>query len=141
MSIHVNEKYNGVVAPGSGLYETTTGTIGYQVMLECEDGKSSYVIWLTPKNRERAEKCFAVLGVSGEQLKNPNFFEYELAKAITGVEVSFGTAEEEYKGKKKVKVSWIGKASTTIGQKVPSVAAQFFGGEHPVEITDDDIPF
>ena len=141
MSIRADEKYNGVVAAGSCLYETFSGTVGYQVMLECEEGRASYIIWLTPKNRERAQKCFELLGISEEQLKKPSFFENELAQTIEGKEVSFGTAEEEWKGKRSVKVSWIGKASTTIGQKVPSVAAQFFGGERPVEITDDDIPF
>jgi len=35
MSLRADTKYNGIVAPGSQLYETQTGTLGYQVMLEC----------------------------------------------------------------------------------------------------------
>ena len=35
MSIRADVKYNGVVGPGSQLYETQAGTLGYQVMLEC----------------------------------------------------------------------------------------------------------
>jgi hypothetical protein len=34
MSIKADTKCNGVVAPGFHLYETQTGTLGYQVMLE-----------------------------------------------------------------------------------------------------------
>ena len=62
MSIKADTKYNGVVAPGSQLYETQTGTLGYQVMLECPDGPTSFVIWLTQKNRERARRYFEALG-------------------------------------------------------------------------------
>lgn len=51
MNIKADARYNGIVAPGSQLYETQTGTLGYQVMLECADGSTSFVIWLTQKNR------------------------------------------------------------------------------------------
>ena len=34
MSLKSDTKYNGTVAPGSQLYETQNGTLGYQVMLE-----------------------------------------------------------------------------------------------------------
>ncbi len=70
MSIKADTKYYGVVAPGSQLYETQTGTLGYQVMLECPDGPTSFVIWLTQKNRERARRYCEVLGVDPELLKD-----------------------------------------------------------------------
>ena len=44
MSVKADTKYNGVVAPQSQLYETQTGTLGYQVMLECADGATSAVM-------------------------------------------------------------------------------------------------
>ena len=89
MNIKADARYNGIVAPGSQLYETQTGTLGYQVMLECADGSTSFVIWLTQKNRERAKKHFEVLGVDPARLKDPGYIEYQLGLDIEGREVSF----------------------------------------------------
>ncbi len=131
MSIKADVKYNGIVAPGSQLYETQTGTLGYQVMLECGDGPTSFVIWLTQKNRERAQRYFEVLGVEPEQLKDPGYIEYQLGLDIEGRELCFGTKEEEYNGKHSVKVVWIGKRSDP---NLSRSAARFFGST----ITDGD---
>jgi hypothetical protein len=129
MSIKADTKYNGIVAPGSQLYETQTGTLGYQVMLECFDGSTSFVIWLTQKNRERAHRYFEVLGVDPGQLKDSSYIEYQLGLDIEGRELSFGTKEEEYNGKRSVKVVWIGK-------RLSRSAARFFGAA----TIDGDIP-
>jgi hypothetical protein len=125
MSIRAEVKYNGIVAPGSQLYETQTGTLGYQVMLECGDGSTSFVIWLTQKNRERARRYFEVLGVDPELLKDSSYIEYQLGLDIEGRELSFGTREEEYNGKRDVKVAWIGKRTDP---NLSRSAARFFGG-------------
>ncbi len=133
MSIKADMKYNGVVAPGSQLYETQTGTLGYLVMLECPDGATSFVIWLTQKNRDRARRYFEVLGIDPELLKDSGYIEYQLGLDIEGREVSFGTKDEEYRGKRDVKVVWIGKRSDP---NLSRSAARFFGGTAP----DGDIP-
>ncbi len=133
MSIKADTKYSGIVAPGSQLYETQTGTLGYQVMLECEDGPTSFVIWLTQKNRERARRYFEVLGVDPEHLKDSSYIEYQLGLDIEGCEVSFGIKDEEYNGKHSVKVVWIGKRSDP---NLSRSAANFFGAT----ITDGDTP-
>ena len=125
MTIKADAKYNGIVAPGSALYETQTGTLGYQVMLECADGSTSFVIWLTTKNRDRARKFFEILGVDPERLKDSGYIEYQLGLDIEGREVSFGTKEEEYNGRRSVKVVWIGKKSDP---NLSRSAARFFGG-------------
>ena len=125
MSIKADTKYNGTVAPGSQLYETQTGTLGYQVMLECPDGSTSFVIWLTQKNRERARRYFEVLGIDPDRLKDSGYIEYQLGLDIEGREVSFGTKEEEYNGRHSVKVVWIGKPSDP---NLSRSAARFFGG-------------
>lgn len=147
MPIKADAKYNGTVAPGSGLYETQTGTLGYQVMLDCEDGSTSFVIWLTDKNRERAKKYFSILGIEEDKLKDPSYVEYQLCLDIEGREVSFGTREEEYNGKRSIKVAWIGKKTNP---NLAKGAASYFGGTvtdgDPVPaaakpISDDDIPF
>jgi len=122
-----------LVAPGSQLYETQTGTLGYQVMLECPDGTTSFVIWLTQKNRERARRYFEALGVDSELLKDSGYIEYQLGLDIEGRELSFGTKEEEYNGRHSVKVVWIGKRSDP---NLSRSAARFFGAT----TTDGGIP-
>ena len=148
MSIKADTKYAGTVASGSQLFETQTGTLGYQVMLECADGATSFVIWLTDKNRERADKYFRILGVDPQRLKDPGYIEHQLGLDIDGKEISFGTKEETYNGRISVKVSWIGKKSDP---NLSRGAARFFGGNPGDKedgnppgasgITDDDIPF
>ena len=125
MNIKADTRYNGTVGPGSQLYETQTGTLGYQVMLECTDGSTSFVIWLTEKNRERARRYFEVLRVDPEHLKDSSYIEYQLGLDIEGRQLSFGTKEEEYNGRRSVKVVWIGKPSDP---NLSRSAARFFGG-------------
>jgi len=133
MNIKADTKYNGIVAPGSQLYETQTGTLGYQIMLDCQDGSTSFVIWLTQKNRDRAKKYFEVLGVDPERMKDPGYIEYQLGLDIEGREISFGTKAEEYNGRQNIKVVWIGKQSDP---NLSRSAARFFGGT----TTDGEMP-
>lgn len=148
MALKPDHKYHGTVAPGSEIIESQSGSIGYQVMLECEDGTASYTIWLTQKNRERAEKTFTeALGVDREKLADANYLEDVLATEIAGREVTFVTEEEEYKGKRRVKVAWLFRRSASGGGSPAKAAARFFGGndsrsnQHADPITDDDLPF
>ncbi len=139
MSVKADMKYNGVVGPGSHLYETQTGTLGYQITLECEDGSTSFVIWLTQKNRERARRYFEVLGVDLSLLKDSGYIEYQLGMDIEGREVSFGTKDEEYNGRHEIKVVWIGKKSDP---NLSRSAARFFGGTAgDSEAAGDATPF
>jgi hypothetical protein len=132
-------RYNGTVAPGSQLYETQTGTLGYQVMIECPEGATSFVIWLTDKNRERARRYFEILGVDPAMLKDPGYIEYQMGLDIEGREVCFGTKDEEYNGKHNVKVVWIGRKSDP---NLSRSAARFFGAAIGGEnIGRSDIPF
>jgi hypothetical protein len=145
MPIKADTKYNGKIRAGSSLMTTQTGSLGYQVMLSCDDGPTSFTIWLTDKNRDKAVKTFTtILGVKLDDLKSQQYLEYQLALDIEGREVSFGTKEEEYNGKRTIKVAWIGKKSDP---NVARGAATFFGGVPTVTgdgdpgITDEDIPF
>ena len=117
-------RYIGTVAPGSALYETQTGKLGYQVMLECPEGPTSFVIWLTDKSRDRAKRYFEVLGVNPEKLRDSSYIEYQLGLDIEGREVSFGTRDEEYNGKSSVRVVWIGRKSDP---NLSRSAARYFG--------------
>jgi hypothetical protein len=145
--IKADVKYNGVVRGGSALTETQSGTVAFQVQLHCEDGDTSFMIWMTPKNKERAQKYFTdSLDVPLEHLRDPNYFDYQLAQDIEGREVSFGTKAEEYNGKTTVKVSWIGKKSESVGGSLSKAASRFFGASITVDakaedLTADEIPF
>lgn len=136
--IKADSRYNGTVAPGSALYETQTGTLGYQVMLECPEGSTSFVIWLTDKNRERARKYFEALGVESEKLRDWSYIEYQLALDIEGKEVSFGTKDEEYNGKHSVRVVWIGRKTDP---NLSRSAARYFGGGIDKPAYGEDTPF
>ena len=138
--IQADCRYNGVVAPGSQLYETQTGTLGYQVMLECREGATSFVIWLTDKNRQRAKKYFEILGVAPEKLKDPGYIEYQLGLDLEGREISFGTTDEEFNGRHSVRVLWIGKKSDP---NLSLSAARYFAGKDAMDDpeTADGIPF
>jgi hypothetical protein len=147
MTLKADQKYSGVIASGSSVVESQNGTLSFQVMIECSDGETSYPIWLTDKNRDKAVKLFEMLGADTTKLGNSSYLEYELGIAITGKEISFGTKEEEYNGKRRIKVSWIGKKTDP---NVYRGAAKFFGGTgipvaHPDNnhdpITDEDVPF
>jgi hypothetical protein len=131
-------KYTGAVAPGGQLYETQTGTLGYQVMIECPEGATSFVIWLTDKNRDRARKYFEILGVDQGQLKDPGYIEYQLGLDIEGREISFGTKDEEFNGRHSVKVVWIGRKSDPNPSRC---AARFFGGATDIQDNHGDNPF
>lgn len=143
--LKADHKYHGKVRPGSEMIESESGTLGFQVQLECEDGNASYTIWITNKNRDRAVKTFTeALGVLEEKLHNSVYVENQLGLDITGREVTFVTAEEEYKGKSRIKVAWLFKRSASGGGNPAKAAANFFANKKaPVAdlIMDDDIPF
>ena len=142
MSLRAGRKYHGTVTAGSELIQSQSGTLGYQVNLDCEDGEASYIIWLTPKNKERAETTFVeALGVDREQLINGNYLELQLGVDLCGREVTFTTVEEEYKGKSKVKVAFLFRRSAVTGSSPGKAAASFFGATPGTEILDEDIPF
>jgi hypothetical protein len=142
MGLKADTKYTGKVREGSDLIESNSGSLGFQVMLECEDGYTDYTIWITPKNRERAERDFQTLGVSKEKLTDDRYLQNGVGRDIAGRPLKFWTVEETYKDKTRVKVAGIGRANS--GGAAKSAAA-IFGGKDAdspgTPITDDDIPF
>jgi hypothetical protein len=134
MAIKADQKYTGEVVSGSKLIESRTGSIGYQIMLVCEDGPTSFTLWLTPKAIEKAKKTLIdTLGVHETDLQSQAYLEFQLALDIVGKPVSFGTKEEEYNGKKTIKVSWIGKKSDP---NLARGAATLFGATPAKQDTD-----
>lgn len=136
MSLKV-KRYIGTVASGSGLYESLKGTLGFQVLLNCEDGAIDYTIWLTEKNAERAKRDFETLGVDPKRLANPKDFT-KIGDEIEGHKVSFETDEETYNEKTRIKVKWISPLKDSGVGSLEHRAAALFGGAAPIE---DEVPF
>ena len=144
MTLKADTRYAGTIVDG-GIYEANSGTLGYQLLLNCEDGATDFVIWLTPKSKEKAEKTFVSLGIDPKALRSEIGIE-GISSQLAGMEVVFGTREEEYLGKKRVKVSWVGKpkeGGASAGSPLARAAA-FFADEPKPEHTqadEDSVPF
>ena len=149
MSIKVG-RYIGTIASGSGLYESLNGTLGFQVLINTEDGATDYTIWLTEKNADRAKRDFETLGIDPSVLKTPETFAHA-GELIEGKEISLETGENTYQNKTRIKVKWISlKKDAGVGS-LEQRAASLFGGPKPVqgvlpsttapEDADDDVPF
>jgi hypothetical protein len=146
MAIRANKRYVGKVSSGSSLIEVgANNTPAYQVNLTCEDGDTSFNIWLTDKSRKNALKYFGILGVSEGQLSNPTYIEFQLGVDINGKEVVFEAKDDPQYG---TQVAWIGKKPSP---NLAKDAARFFSNtsgnsnthdenqERPID--DSDIPF
>lgn len=132
MSLRADSRYTGEVTQGKWM-ESQKGTLGFQLMLECEEGGISHTIWVTEKNKEKAAEAFAAIGVTKEQLTNASFLRNEMPTAVVGVAITFGTKEEEYNNKKRVVVSWIGTPKAPKAETIEDSVAALFQAE--------DIPF
>jgi len=139
MSFRPKTGYNFTVLGGNLMQSQGKGTPGFQVFLEHEEeGETDYTIWLTPKNREKAEADFATLGIQGDDLRNSTFMSHQIGDAIKGREVYGYMVEEEYKGKVTVKVGSIGQRRAGSSTELANTAASFFGAALPA---DEDVPF
>ena len=138
MTIKADTRYAGTIT-GAGLYEANSGTLGYQLLLECEDGTTDYVIWLTPKSKENAVKAFKALGIEEGALKTEAGID-SIEARVLNLAVHFGTKSEEWNGKTRIKVAWVGKPKAEGGGDVRKRAAAFFAG---TEAGDEDasVPF
>jgi hypothetical protein len=124
------KRYVGTVAGGSGLYESSKGTLGFQVLLQCEDGATDYTVWLTEKNVERAKRDFVTLGIDPKRLGNASDFT-KIGQEIEGREVSFETGEETYNEKTTIKVKWLSQKKDSGVGSLEERAANLF----------DSVPF
>lgn len=140
MAIKTDTTYQGQIVHGSTVVESSTGTLGFKVMLICSDGETSHTIWLTEKTKENAEKTFReVLGIELAKLQDANYVN-QIGSFIEGKKVEFLTGTDEYKGKSRVAVKFINKPRAVSGASPLNTFAEFFGGR-PNQITDEDIPF
>lgn len=139
MGFRPKQGYNFTVLGGNLMQSQAKGTPGFQVFLENEEnGETEYTIWLTPKNKAKAEADFATLGVGGDDLRNSSFLSHQIGDAIKGREVYGYMVEEEYNGKTSIKVGSIGQKRAGSTTELGNTVASFFGAEL---LTDDEIPF
>lgn len=151
-------KYLVEVAGAAWITSQNTGSRGLQLDLESEEGGISGMIWVTERSAEVAERQFRALGVSDEQLTDPNYMEYQLPADLLGRSVKIATEEEEYKGRTSVKVKGIyppvQETASGIGGGVANVFRKYKGlpeanakpqaapaSDGGAAIMDDDIPF
>lgn len=146
MPLQPNSKYNVTVGFASFIESQNTGTPGIQITFECEEGSIEHTIWVTPKSREFAVRDLKTLGIREQDLSSMPFLE-NIGTALLGAECSITTFEDEYKGKKKLKVQWINDKRKAASGSAVSRAASLLGGS-PVTvpaddhgITDEDVPF
>ena len=150
MGLRANGKYSGTLT-GAHWMESQGGTPGLQVDIETDAGEPiSHVWWVTPKTLPYFQKAMLDFGVAESDLASGSYMEHQLPAVLTGVDVSFGTVEEIYNGRARIKVNWIGrKKAPSDDRGVGFAVAGMFGGEvtptpsvaPKVEIDDSDIPF
>ena len=152
MPVQGDTDYDGKVLAGAQIITSSAkGTLGFEVPLECEDGRIKHVIWLTPSTMDNAEKTFReALGVTAEQLRNEEFVTKKLSEYIVGRDVRF-TTETDAKGY--VKVKWLNGVGGMGKPAAPKLLSDFFKKPvapatdfpqqrgHGSLITDDQIPF
>jgi hypothetical protein len=161
MALREGERYTGVVVEGSKLFQSNSKkTPGFQVQLELETGgpfkePTDYIIWLTPKNKARAERDFETLGIQPEKLRSRSFVEFELAQAVVGAAIECELKAETYNNQTKLKVNWIAPLGATNETELVGAFVGVFGGDSaappsppppsfggpPPPGEDDDIPF
>jgi hypothetical protein len=158
MGLRADAKYRGEITFCEWT-ESRNGTPGLQIDVESTEGSISHTWYLTEATLQYFERDMKGFGVTPDQLASGTFMQYELPTVLKGREVSFGTKEEVYNGKNRIKVSWIGAHKAPSDDRgVGYAVAQMFGGTGPkngqtsspptsgggdgvLPIGDDDIPF
>ncbi len=125
MAVKGDVEYDGTVLAGAQIIESSNrGTLGFEVPLECADGRIKAVIWLTSTTMDRAEKTFQeAFGISKSQLQDEVFVTTKLATQIIGMAVRF-TTETDAKGY--VKVKWLNGAGSMGKPASPKLLSDFF---------------
>ncbi len=147
MAVKANQTYSGKII-GGGLHHASTGSLGISVELECKEGTIQHTWYVTPNTKERVKKTLLDLGVPEKTLTSRTALE-NIGNVLTGKAVEFTTIEEEYKGKKHVRVQWVNppkkKAEPT--PEAAKLIADMFADETPApqngngHASEETIPF
>jgi len=76
------------------------------VTIETPDGDIDHRLYLSVAARQHTEKVLLELGVEADWLVSPEFWETP-GKWMNGRHCSIETEEDEYEGKKRVRVKWL----------------------------------
>ena len=147
MAVDSGQTYNATVGSACLTESVNKGTPGILVVYRTDDGDIEDTIWLTPKTADRARGTLTILGADPKQLASWTYLE-NIGLVVSGHECEITTVDEEYNGKKRVRVQWVNPRKTA-GERGALVGrvAHLFGGPKPKdepknqEIKDDDIPF
>jgi hypothetical protein len=149
MALKPNMRYPATVMSACLTESAQKGTPGISVVFETEEGTIEHIIWLTPSTVKRVEKDLGTLGADKSKLSSWTYLE-NLGLVIQGHECDITTFEEEYNGKKRIKVQWINERRKAGDVKLADRVAVLFGGKPApaqpaaklaTNINDDDVPF
>lgn len=133
--IEAGKQYVGKVDPGAAFIEAGTGTVGFLLTLRAPEGAIEYTIWCSAKNKERAAKDFGTLGCDVARMNEEEYVR-SIPDLIAGKEIPFGTKLEEYQGKTRVKVGYIGEwQAKRAVESGPRAVASLFGGSENSDVT------
>jgi len=144
-----NRDYNVCVRSAYLIESQVKHTPGIELSLEHEDhGTITHTLWLTPKTVEGVRNALAAMGIDEATFSRPSFLE-NCNNHLAGAQCSINTFEEEYNGKRRVKVQWINPPVTPSAggpaQLAKRAAALLSGkpaaNDHAIELDSSDIPF
>ena len=150
MPFVAGQKYDAECLEAS-LIATRTGTTGIQLQFQTSEGIARHTLWLTEKNRENVYRSLDALGVLDPSSFDPNSDLDLLVDARCQVVM----CEDNYYGRKDVRVRWIRRAKTVIDDATRTRARAYFGNadhnddqQAPVNAapgaavtSGDDVPF
>jgi hypothetical protein len=110
------------------LTTSENGSDGLFIHFDCgENGGIDHTIWLTAARIEYSEKDLNNLGIPSDQLRSEDFWE-KITEWVDGKECEIVVGEEEYKGKKRLRVKFINAIAKAATPGASKRLASLFGG-------------
>lgn len=129
MALYDGTWYNGTIEGPGRWGNSSKGTLGFSFSIRCDETNdlTDFTIWLTPKTAERAIESFEIFGITAADLGNASYAENHLPSAVEGKPLSFKMKEEEYNGRRSLKVAFIGARREAMAEgSAGAAAAKFF---------------
>lgn len=123
---------------GARLTTSDNGSDGIAMRFNCgEHGGISHTIYLTPARLEYAERELNNLGIDSKKLRSDEFWD-NIGQWLEGAECEIVIGEEEYQGKKRLKVKFINPVAKPARAGAPARLAGLFGGRSSTQTYADD---
>lgn len=149
-----NEYYSAVVVPEKcGFFrkvksDGTPGALYLRVQMQCADGDQfPYPYWVSGRMAESLREDLPRMGVPASAMQERDFYK-NAGKYIKAVECQFGTAEEEYNGKVRLKIKGVYfNAPKEAGEKDIDQLISVLGGVGAADpfamppVDDETVPF